>query len=97
MVLERLEQCMLNDNKIKSYEDKVIQNEEECIKVLTNIVDYKPDVFISHNVHVEKNLLKSITCHKKGFPQTVCHWNGDHGLTQKQPTELYIQKYLPMT
>jgi len=53
------------DNKIKSYEDKVIQNEEECIKVLTNIVDYKPNVFISHNVHVEKNLLKSYLPYKR--------------------------------
>ena len=48
-----------DDSKITSYDDEIIKNEEECIKVLTNIVDYKPNIFISHNVHIEKNLLKS--------------------------------------
>ena len=45
--------------KMTSYQDKIIQNKEECIKVLGNIVENKPDVFISHNAHIEKNLLKS--------------------------------------
>ena len=45
--------------KMTSYQDKIIQNKEECIKALGNIVENKPDVFISHNAHIEKNLLKS--------------------------------------
>ena len=31
----------------------------ECIKVLGNIVENNPDIFISHNIHIEKNLLKN--------------------------------------
>ena len=45
--------------KMTSYQDRIIQNKEECIKALGNIVENKPDVFISHNAHIEKNLLKS--------------------------------------
>ena len=45
--------------KMTSYQDTLIQNNEECIKALGHIVENKPDLFISHNIHIEKNLLKS--------------------------------------
>lgn len=45
--------------KMTSYQDIVIQNKEECNKALSSIVENKPNLFISHNVHIEKNLLKS--------------------------------------
>ena len=45
--------------KMTSNQDIVIQNKEECNKALSSIVENKPNLFISHNVHIEKNLLKS--------------------------------------
>ena len=44
--------------KIMSYEDKNIEDEQECTEILRNILEKYPDCFISHNIHIEKNLLK---------------------------------------
>ena len=45
-------------NEIISYEDKNIEDDQECIGILNKIVKKHPDCFISHNIHIEKNLLK---------------------------------------
>ncbi len=40
------------------YEEHTIQDDHECINALNNILGFKPDVFISHNINTEKNLIK---------------------------------------
>jgi DNA polymerase III alpha subunit (gram-positive type) len=57
--------------KMTSYQDIVIQNNEECIKALGHIVENKPDLFISHNIHIEKNLLKSYLPYNRKCSNTI--------------------------
>ena len=57
--------------KMTSYQDIVIQNKEECNKALSSIVENKPDLFISHNIHIEKNLLKSYLPYKRKCSNTI--------------------------
>jgi DNA polymerase III alpha subunit (gram-positive type) len=57
--------------KMTSYQDIVIQNNEECIKALGHIVENKPDLFISHNIHIEKNLLKSYLPYNRICSNTI--------------------------
>ena len=46
-----------NQNKLW-HKSKIISNQHECASTLMSIVNGKPELFISHNVQVEKNLLK---------------------------------------
>ena len=57
--------------KIK-YGEIIIEDEEHSAQVLNEILNPKPELFISHNFHVEKNLLK------KYLPYSVISSNDDN-------------------
>ena len=40
------------------YGEIIIENEEHSVQVLNEVLSPKPELIISHNVHVEKNLIK---------------------------------------
>ena len=78
-----------NTEKIR-YGEIIIENEEHSVQVLNEVLSPKPELFISHNVHVEKNLIK------KYLPYSVknlvmARFNGDLGLIQ----EFCIKAYIP--
>lgn len=53
-----------NYEKIIHLEEFIVTNEIECLQSLKNILIPTPDILISHNIHVEKNLLKKYMPYK---------------------------------
>ena len=50
---------------ILGFEDLTVEGNRECIQSLNKILSSPPELFISHNVHIEKNLLKKYLPYRK--------------------------------
>ena len=50
---------------ILAFEDRTIEGNDECIQSLNRILSSPPELFISHNVHIERNLLKKYLPYRK--------------------------------
>lgn len=54
-----------NGTEILNFVDHVVEENYECTLLLNEILESVPELFISHNVHIEKNLLKKYLPYNK--------------------------------
>ena len=47
-----------DQKKTTIYKEITIHDDLECINALNNVLNYEPNLFISHNIDTEKNLIK---------------------------------------
>ena len=64
-------------------------NEIEIKKYLIEILSNDVEFIVSHNIHIEKNLVKKYLPYPKMF---LAYLIGDRGWTQKNCIQHYIQK-----